>query len=83
MHIQAGFGSVEMISRGVMPDTMIFNNIIDMYAKCRNGAEGNKMALNNLYRMKELGYTRSADLYLYHHIFGKAGQMERIYFSSR
>lgn len=47
----------EMISRGVMPDTMIFNNIIDMYAKCRNGADGNKMALYNLYRMKELGVT--------------------------
>jgi pentatricopeptide repeat protein len=44
-----------IISRGVMPDTMIFNNIIDMFAKCRNSVNGNKMALHHLGRMKELG----------------------------
>lgn len=45
----------EMISSGVMPDTMIFNNVIDMLAKCRNGSDGHGMALHQLDRMKDLG----------------------------
>ena len=46
----------DLIVKGGVPDTMIFNNVIDMFAKCKNGgSDGYVRALEHLARMKELG----------------------------